>query len=99
MVFLLPYTIIKCTTQLSVISKLAKGALNPIIYVSDKDVKAYQTQMDSWGPLFPSLHQHIAPFTTALWLQPPNQLIIHQIVQPLNPYLSNLELRIWYGTM
>ena len=32
------------TTQLGVICKLAKGVLNPIVYVVDKDIKQYQSQ-------------------------------------------------------
>ena len=35
---------INCTTQLSVICKLAEGALDPIIYVTDKDIKQYWSQ-------------------------------------------------------
>jgi len=35
---------INCNTQLGVISKLAKGVLNPIIYIIDKDVKEYWYQ-------------------------------------------------------
>jgi len=36
------------TTQVGIISKLAKGSLNPIIYVTYKDFKEYQSQ---GGPL------------------------------------------------
>jgi len=35
---------INCTSKLGVITKLAAVALNPIIYVTDKDVKLYQSQ-------------------------------------------------------
>jgi len=33
-----------CTTQLGAISKLAEGALYPIIYFTDKDVEEYESQ-------------------------------------------------------
>jgi len=35
---------INCTTQLGVVFKFAEGALDPIIYVIDKDIKGYQSQ-------------------------------------------------------
>ncbi|KAK4827794.1 hypothetical protein QYF61_021747 [Mycteria americana] len=34
---------IDCTTQLGVVSKLAEGALNPTVHVTDKDVKQHQS--------------------------------------------------------
>jgi len=34
-----PFSCVNCTTQLGVISKLAEGALNLIVYVTDKDVE------------------------------------------------------------
>ena len=38
-----------CTSQLDVISKLAKGALDPTAYVVDKDVEQQQSQVRSLG--------------------------------------------------
>lgn len=38
-----PLYCINCTTQLDVISKLAKGTLNPTVYVTDKDVEEHQS--------------------------------------------------------
>ena len=32
---------IKCTTQLGVICKFAKGALDPTVHVTDEDIKQY----------------------------------------------------------
>lgn len=34
------------------------------------------------------------PLTTTCWLWPSNELLIYQTVHPLNPYLSNLEIRM-----
>ena len=33
-----------CTAQLGVISKLVEGALDAIVYVTDKDVEEHQSQ-------------------------------------------------------
>lgn len=43
------FCFIKSTAQLGVISKLAEGAPNLIIYVTDKDVKEYRSQDGSLG--------------------------------------------------
>lgn len=43
------FCFIKSTAQLGVISKLAEGAPNLIIYVTDKDVKGYRSQDGSLG--------------------------------------------------
>jgi len=40
----LPFYCIDCTTQLSIISKLAEVTLNPTVYVTDKDVEEHQFQ-------------------------------------------------------
>lgn len=34
------------------------------------------------------------PLTTTCWPWPSNELLIYQTVHPLNPYLSNLEIRM-----
>mgnify|MGYP001854162635 CR=1 FL=1 len=44
----LPSYCLNCSTQLGIVCKLAEGALDPITYVIDKDVKEYQFQD---GPL------------------------------------------------
>ena len=41
---------INCTTQLSVICKLAEGALDPIVCVTNKDAKEFWSQ-GPWGAL------------------------------------------------
>ena len=41
------FYVANCTTQLDVINKLAEGALNPIIYIIDKNVKEYSSQEGS----------------------------------------------------
>lgn len=50
-------------------------------------------------PLITEPRVEIAPLTTILWLQPSNQLLIHWIIHPLYPYLSNLEMRMWCRTI
>jgi len=49
-------------------------------------------------PLVISLHLDIEPLTTTLWLWPSHQFLIHWIVHPSNPSLSNLKLRMWQET-
>jgi len=50
---------INCSIQLGIVSKVAEGALNPIMYVTDEDVKEYWSQH---GP-DPGGH-HSLPATT-----------------------------------
>ena len=72
----------------------------PIIYVIDKTMKENRSQD---RPLRDTthhcLHLDMEPLTTTLWLQQSNQLLIHQIDLPSNPYPSNLETRMWCRTM
>ena len=59
---------VNCTTQVGIINKLAEGALDPTVYVIDKDVEVYPIQTP-WGiPLVTGLHLDIEPLTTTLWL-------------------------------
>ena len=87
---------VNCTTQIGVNSRLAEGALNPIISVTDKVVKEYWTQdrplgdTNCYQPLL-----DIEVLTTAFWLHPSIQFLVHQIVHPSNAYVSNLEIRMW----
>ncbi|KAK4823539.1 hypothetical protein QYF61_003171 [Mycteria americana] len=39
---------VNCTTRLGVVCKLAEGALDPTVYVTDEDIKEYWSQ---YGPL------------------------------------------------
>ncbi|KAK4812855.1 LOW QUALITY PROTEIN: hypothetical protein QYF61_022581, partial [Mycteria americana] len=41
---ILSLRLVNCTTQLGVICKLAEGALDPAVYVSDEDIKQYWSQ-------------------------------------------------------
>jgi len=43
---------INCITQLGIISKVAEGALNPITYVIDKDIKEYLRGTEKELPLW-----------------------------------------------
>jgi len=67
---------------------------DPTICVIDKDVEEHRSQN---GPLGDTTHHQLhlgmEPLTTALWLQPSNQLFIH----PSDPHLSHLEIRMWYS--
>lgn len=55
-----------------------------------------------WGtPLVTNVHQDIEPLTTILWMKLSklsNQFLIHQVFNPSNTYLSNLESRVLWGT-
>ena len=69
---------INCSTLLGATTKLAVGALNPIIYAVDKDSKDYWSQdrslentTDHWPPT------GVEPLTSTLWLQRPNHFLIH----------------------
>ncbi|KAK4824541.1 hypothetical protein QYF61_016145 [Mycteria americana] len=42
---------VDCTTQLGVVHKLAEGALNPTVHVTNKDVKQCRSQLDTWNQL------------------------------------------------
>jgi len=55
-----PFYCEKCTTQLGVISKLAKGMLDHAVYIVDKNVEEHQSQEDAGEtPLVTIFHQHI----------------------------------------
>ncbi|KAK4826190.1 hypothetical protein QYF61_006134, partial [Mycteria americana] len=41
----------------------------------------------------------IEPLTTTLWMRPSNKFLIYRTVHPSNPYLSNLERRMLWGTV
>ena len=58
---------INCTVQLGVMSKFAECALNPILYITDKDVKEYQYQDRLLRDT--TCHLDIEPLTTILWLR------------------------------
>ena len=55
---------VDCTTQLGVIGKLAEGALNPTVHVTDKDIRQYQ--FPSGMPLVTGLHLDIELLTATL---------------------------------
>ena len=51
------------------------------------------------GKVTDIIYLDIEPLITTLCLWPFNQLLIQQVVQPSNPHPSNLEIRMWWGTM
>ena len=94
-----PSLCVNCTTQLGVTITLAEDTLNPTIYVTDKDVEEHWYQCRPLGDItwdqpppghtandYNSLAKTIQPI-----LYPPNS--------PSNPYISNLEIRMWCRTM
>ena len=84
--------------QLGAICKLAESALNPTVDITDEDAEEHST--DPWGtPLLSDLLPDTEPLTTTPWLWSHNQFLVHQTVHPSNPYLSNLERRMLWGTM
>ncbi|KAK4820500.1 hypothetical protein QYF61_000079, partial [Mycteria americana] len=88
------------TTQLGVTCKLAEGALDPTVYVIDEILNSTGPNTHPGGtPLVTDLHLDIEPLTTMLWMRPSNQFLIHRTVHPSNPYLSNLERRMLWGTI
>ena len=55
---------------------------------------------DLWEtPFVTDLCLDIKPMTTTLWVWSCNQFLVHWTVHASNPYLSNLERRILWGTM
>lgn len=63
--------------QLSVICKVPKGALDPIIHTIDKNIEQGWPQYWVMGAQFVTGHWlDVAPFTTILWVQPPSQFLI-----------------------
>ena len=91
---------VHCTTQLGVISKLLRVHSIPPSVSLIEMLKSSGPRMDPWGtPLITGLHLDMEPLTTALWLRPSNQFLIQHIVQPSNPSLSNLEIRLWCRTV
>ena len=70
------------------------------VFLLMKVLKSSSPKTDPWGtPLLTGLHPDTEPLITTLWLHPASQFLIHQTVHPSNPYLSNLERRMWWGTM
>jgi len=60
---------VNCTTQLGVVCKLTKGALNPTVKATDKDVEAPQSQNGPQGiQLITGFHLDKEPLITATWL-------------------------------
>ena len=68
------------TTQLSIICKLAEGALNPTVHVT-KDVKWYQSQLKLWRtPVITGHHLGREPLATILGIWPTDNIFhIHSV--------------------
>jgi len=86
------------TTQISIICKLAEGALSPTVCVIAGDI---QQSWSQYRPLkgttfHPSLSGHSA--IDYYCLDVTNQYLILQTVQPSNLYLSNLWRRMLWGS-
>ena len=98
---ILSFWCVSCTTQLGVICKLAEGALDPTVCVSLMNIlHSAGPNIDPRGtPIVTILHLDIDPLTATLWLRPSNRFLIHPTVHPSNPYLSNLERRMLWGTV
>lgn len=63
-------------------------------------LKSTGPKTDPWGTLLMLCVQvEASSLMTTLRLRPSNQLLIHQVVYPSNPFLSNLEIWMWWGTM
>ncbi|XP_030324194.1 zinc finger protein 462 [Calypte anna] len=59
--------------------------LRPAVYAS----------IDAGTPLIADLHTDIELLTTTFWMRPSSQFLSHQAVYPSNPYLYNLERRMF----
>jgi len=94
-----PFCCFHYTMQLGVVSKLAEGALNPTVYVTDKDVEEQQSPdrvLENTSCDQPPLRcQGVEHNPLASTIQPSS---IHPIVCPSNPHLFNLEIRMWCET-
>jgi len=63
-----------------------------------KILKTTGPSADLWGTLITDI-LNVKPLTATLWIQSHKQFLIHRTVHPSNPYLSNLEKRILWGTV
>ena len=64
-----------------------------------KMLKSTGPKTDTWRTsVVTGLHLDTELLATTLWLWPSNQFLIHWIVHPSNPPLSNLEIRMWFET-
>ena len=89
------------TVLLSLVSStnLLRVHLMPSSVSLMKMLKSTSPKTDPWGtPLVTGLYLNIEPLITTLCLLLSNQFLIHWTVHPSNPYLSNLERRMWWGT-
>ena len=65
-----------------------------------KRLKSIVPKMNHWETLLiTGLHLDIKPLTVTLCLQPSNRFSMHQLVNPSNIYPSDLEIRIWWGSV
>jgi len=90
------------TTLLSLVSSvnLLRVHSIPLPMPLIKMLKSIRFKTDPWGTLLiTDLHLNTEPLSTTLWLWLANKFLFHQIVHPSIPYLSNLEIRMCWGTM
>ena len=65
-----------------------------------KILKSIGPSTNSWGtPFITDLHPDIKSLNTTLWNQSCSQFSVHWTIHPSNPYLSNLERSVLWGTM
>ena len=83
---------------LSSVNLLRVHSIPPLMSLM-KIYKFASPSTDPWGtPLTTDLHPDTEQLTTTLWMWFCNQLLVHPIIHPSNPYLSNLERRILWET-
>lgn len=93
------FSSVSCPTQLAVFCKLAANWISSTVSLI-QILKSTHPKMAPWGTaLIIGLHLDMEPLTSTLCLQSSNLLLIHQIFQPSNPYLSYLERRLCCKTM
>jgi len=93
---------INCIVSLSLVSSanLLRAHLIPSFMSLIKMLKSTSPKMYTWRiPLVTVLHLDMESLAPTPRLRPSNQFIIHWIVQPSNPYFSNLEIRMCCRTM
>ena len=94
----LPFNV--STTQLSLVSSanLLRVHSSPSL-MSLMMLKSTGPKADPLGtPLVTSLHLDMVPFNTSFCVRPSNQFLTYWIVRLSSPYLSNVVIRMWWGT-
>lgn len=88
---------VKCTHSLVSFASLLRAHCVPLSMSFMTTLKSISPSTDPWGIPLTDLHPDIEQLITTLWVWSCNQFLVDQTVHPPDPYLSNLERRMWWG--